>query len=220
MIAEDAHLPGNLGGSSSSGRPFSRSPSKLTQRDRTKHWESLRRRLRRRLVPQGAVHRVGQNTSGPLGHCQRCNTSDTVGNGPCAVWRRRRHTSFHVFRTAMIISASIVAALLGCFIAGVITRAFMSQPDHEESIAFASSSSTAMPEPEPRVRQERPPAYTDILREQVLVFFHLVRSKSCPPLFRLPPSSIKKSCLPTSEAMRRPMNSTPRTNPAYVIDIT
>uniref|UniRef100_A0A6M2D8D8 Uncharacterized protein n=1 Tax=Rhipicephalus microplus TaxID=6941 RepID=A0A6M2D8D8_RHIMP len=130
------------------------------------------------------------------GHCQRCNTSDTVGNGPCAVWRRRRHTSFHVFRTAMIISASIVAALLGCFIAGVITRAFMSQPDHEESIAFASSSSTAMPEPEPRVQQERPPAYTDILREQQEEL----------------PSYV--------EAMRRPMNSTSRTNPAYVIDIT
>ncbi|XP_075728571.1 uncharacterized protein LOC119187305 isoform X2 [Rhipicephalus microplus] len=130
------------------------------------------------------------------GHCQRCNTSDTVGNGPCAVWRRRKHTSFHVFRTAMIISASIVAALLGCFIAGVITRAFMSQPDHEESIAFASSSSTAMAEPEPRVRQERPPTYTDILREQQEEL----------------PSYV--------EAMRRPMTSTPRTNPAYVIDIT
>ncbi|KAH7939714.1 hypothetical protein HPB52_016309 [Rhipicephalus sanguineus] len=70
-----------------------------------------------------------------------------------------------MFRTAMVIAASIVAALLGCFIACIITRAFLGQPDYEESIAFASSS-PATPEPEPRVQSERPPAYTDVLREQ------------------------------------------------------
>ncbi|XP_037525904.1 uncharacterized protein LOC119402984 [Rhipicephalus sanguineus] len=100
-----------------------------------------------------------------------------------------------MFRTAMVIAASIVAALLGCFIACIITRAFLGQPDYEESIAFASSS-PATPEPEPRVQSERPPAYTDVLREQQEEL----------------PSYV--------EAMRRPINSASRTNPAYVIDIT
>ncbi|KAL1467198.1 hypothetical protein MTO96_042335 [Rhipicephalus appendiculatus] len=96
----------------------------------------------------------------------------------------------------MIVAASIVAALLGCFIACIITRTFLGQSDNEESIAFASSSSPATPESHPRVRSERPPDYTDVLREQ-------------------------QEELPTYvEAMTRPINSTSRTNPAYVIDIT
>ncbi|XP_037581943.1 uncharacterized protein LOC119465219 isoform X2 [Dermacentor silvarum] len=127
------------------------------------------------------------------GRCRRCKINGSTGGGSCAIWKDRKRNSLHMFRTAMIISASVIAALLGCFIACVITRAFLGRSDNEESIAFASS--TATPEPGPRFQLERPPAYTDVQRQQEEL-----------------PSYV--------EAMRRPLNTTPRTNTAYVVDIT
>ncbi|XP_075532147.1 uncharacterized protein LOC142564851 isoform X1 [Dermacentor variabilis] len=128
------------------------------------------------------------------GRCRRCKINGNTDGGPCAFWKDRKRNSLHAFRTVMIISASVIASLLGFFIACVITRAFLGRSDHEESIAFASSPGT--PVTEPRVLAERPPAYTDILREQQEEL----------------PSYV--------EAMRRPLNTLPRTNPAYVVDIT
>ncbi|XP_077493171.1 uncharacterized protein LOC144104181 isoform X2 [Amblyomma americanum] len=125
--------------------------------------------------------------------CRRCRIDDDRARGACAYWKDKKQHSIQMYRMAMIIAASVIAALLGCFLACVIAKTFLSRAEPEDTASLVSTSSTV--ERTPGIQAERPPAYSEVLSQQEEL-----------------PSYV--------EAMRRPLNSPPRANPAYVTEVT